>query len=120
MLCLAKGERFRSVARLRSHGFHILAAGPGPDWLPRDFDAVRRHTRGLWEQAVAGVAIEGGSDAQKEAFVTALYHSFLDPRSFSDIDGHYTGPTAESTRPAILSIALFSAAGMCSPANIRS
>ncbi|MHC5057284.1 MAG: GH92 family glycosyl hydrolase [Planctomycetota bacterium] len=59
-----------------------------PDW---DFDACRARARELWADALRGVAIEGGTDAQREAFATALYHCFIDPRSVSDVDGRYIG-----------------------------
>ncbi len=77
------GISFVSVAGARANIEHDIS-----DW---DFDRVERQARGLWEQAVDGVAIEGGTDGQKEAFATALYHSFIDPRAFSDIDGKHTG-----------------------------
>ncbi|HOX40166.1 MAG TPA: GH92 family glycosyl hydrolase [Candidatus Brocadiia bacterium] len=59
-----------------------------PDW---DFESVSRQARGLWGQALAGVEIEGGTDVQREAFATALYHCMIDPRAFSDLNGLYTG-----------------------------
>ena len=87
---LKAGVSFVSVAGARANLEHDI-----PGW---DFDGVRRQARDLWEQAVAGVAIEGGTDAQKEAFVTALYHSLLDPRAFSDVDGRYTGADGQAHR----------------------
>ena len=59
-----------------------------PDW---DFDAARTRARSLWEAALSNVSIEGGSASQREAFATAMYHSMLDPRKFSDVNGNYTG-----------------------------
>jgi predicted alpha-1,2-mannosidase len=59
-----------------------------PGW---DFDQVRSRARALWEKAFAGVVIKGGSGTQREAFATALYHSMLDPRAYSDVNGNYTG-----------------------------
>ena len=56
-----------------------------------DFDRVHAGARARWADAFAGVAIEGATDAQKEIFATALYHTMIDPRSFSDVDGRYTG-----------------------------
>ncbi len=56
-----------------------------------NFDAVQKQARADWEQALAGVAIEGESDAQRETFATALYHAMIDPRAFSDVTGLYTG-----------------------------
>ena len=56
-----------------------------------DFAAVRGQARGLWAKAFDGISIQGGSDAQREAFATAIYHSMLDPRAYSDANGNYTG-----------------------------
>ena len=56
-----------------------------------NFDAVQEQARDAWKQALAGVTIEGETDAQRETFATALYHSMIDPRAFSDVNGLYTG-----------------------------
>jgi len=56
-----------------------------------NFDKIRRQARALWADALQGVNIEDSDEARKEIFATALYHSFIDPRSFSDVDGRYTG-----------------------------
>ncbi len=56
-----------------------------------DFAAVRQKARGLWEKALQGVSVAGGSDSRREAFATAIYHSMLDPRAYSDLNGNYTG-----------------------------
>ena len=39
-----------------------------------------------------------GSDAQKEAFFTALYHCHIDPRGTSDVDGRYLGADNQAHR----------------------
>jgi len=77
------GVSFVSVAGARDNLRHDISG-----W---DFDAVRQQARTLWEKAQAGVAIEGGTDAQREAFATAFYHTMIDPRAFSDVNGLYTG-----------------------------
>ena len=59
-----------------------------PGW---NFDGVRAQATALWKKALAHIAIKGGTDAQREAFATAVYHTMLDPRAYSDIDGNYTG-----------------------------
>lgn len=56
-----------------------------------NFEAVHKKARALWTTALGNVSIEGETPAQREAFATALYHSMIDPRAFSDVDGHYTG-----------------------------
>jgi len=59
-----------------------------PGW---DFDAVRAQARKLWNDALAKVTIDGGSDAQRRVFHTALYHTMIDPRIITDVDGSYPG-----------------------------
>ena len=75
-----------SFASLEGARGNLAADIPG--W---DFDKVRGQARALWEDAFAGVAVEGGQDPQREAFATALYHALLDPRAYSDVNGDYTG-----------------------------
>ncbi len=59
-----------------------------PGW---DFDAVRAQAHELWRQALSRVSVDGGTEDQKTAFYTAFYHAFIDPRTFSDVDGKYPG-----------------------------
>ncbi len=56
-----------------------------------DFDATRRAARNRWNEALGRVRIEGGTNAEREIFYTALYHSLLAPNLFSDADGRYRG-----------------------------
>ena len=59
-----------------------------PNW---DFGGVLARSRALWADALKGVACEGGSEAEREIFATALYHCMIDPRSVSDVNGQYIG-----------------------------
>lgn len=56
-----------------------------------DFDKVARNASGLWNDALGKISVEGGSEDDKTVFYTALYHTMIDPRCFSDIDGSYPG-----------------------------
>jgi predicted alpha-1,2-mannosidase len=58
------------------------------DW---DFDQVLKQTRNRWSEAMAGLSVEGGSEDEKTIFYTALYHTMIDPRNFSDVNGNYIG-----------------------------
>lgn len=58
------------------------------DW---DFDRVREQARNLWETALSKIKIQGGTDEQKRIFYTSLYHTMIDPRDFTDVDGKYIG-----------------------------
>jgi predicted alpha-1,2-mannosidase len=59
-----------------------------PHW---DFDRVCKQTRALWDKELGRITITGGTDAQRTIFYTALYHTMIDPRMFSDVDGQYVG-----------------------------
>ena len=54
-----------------------------PDW---DFNRVSVCAREMWNQALSKIKIEG-NEADKTTFYTALYHTMIDPRCFSDIAG---------------------------------
>lgn len=56
-----------------------------------DFDGVQRDAWELWNQALGKMAVTGGSEEEKAVFYTALYHTMIDPRNFSDVDGKYPG-----------------------------
>jgi predicted alpha-1,2-mannosidase len=56
-----------------------------------DFDNVHASARKLWNQSLNKIKIEGGTEEEKTVFYTALYHTMIDPRIVSDVDGAYTG-----------------------------
>jgi len=56
-----------------------------------DFDGMRARTRAAWGSELSRVQVDGGSDLDKRAFYTALYHSQLHPNVFTDVDGRYLG-----------------------------
>ena len=58
------------------------------DW---DFDRICNQAARLWNRAVSRVKIHGGTEQQKEIFYTAMYHTMIDPRCVSDVDGNYRG-----------------------------
>ena len=53
-----------------------------------DFDRVVADNNELWRKAMSNVAVRGG-EREKTIFYTALYHTMIDPRSTSDVDGNY-------------------------------
>jgi predicted alpha-1,2-mannosidase len=57
-----------------------------PGW---DFDGVHSAARAAWEQELSRILIQGGTDAERRIFYTALYHATLAPTLFSDVDGRY-------------------------------
>ena len=59
-----------------------------PHW---DFDTVKENARQLWSEAIKDVNVSGGTEDEKTIFYTALYHTMIDPRTFSDVNGNYVG-----------------------------
>lgn len=55
------------------------------------FEKTKKETITLWEEQLSKIKIEGGSERKKEIFYTALYHSFLSPNLYVDVNGNYTG-----------------------------
>ena len=56
----------------------------------KSFEAVRRDAVKGWNDTLSLVEIEGATDTQRAIFATAMYHSMLDPRVITDVDGRYT------------------------------
>ncbi|MFT3751152.1 MAG: GH92 family glycosyl hydrolase [Agriterribacter sp.] len=67
------------------------------DW---NFDATHQKTVNLWNDKLNVVQIDGATEEQKFVFYTALYHTMIDPRIVTDVDGNYTGGDNQIHHPA--------------------
>ena len=56
-----------------------------------DFNKAKRKAQKLWEKELSRVKVTGSNKTDLTLFYTCMYHTLLDPRSFCDIDGSYTG-----------------------------
>ncbi|MFN1835667.1 GH92 family glycosyl hydrolase [Balneola sp. MJW-20] len=56
-----------------------------------DFDQYRSDARALWNKELSKVEVETITRKDKETFYTALYHTFLGPITYMDVDGRYKG-----------------------------
>lgn len=61
------------------------------DGIDKSFAQYRSDTEQRWEEALAKVEIQANNNT-KVQFYTAMYHSYLAPRVFSDSNGQYKGP----------------------------
>lgn len=59
-----------------------------PHW---DFEMTRLQAERSWETELSKIEVKGGRAEDKIKFYTALYHCFLAPNLFSDVDGSYPG-----------------------------
>lgn len=59
-----------------------------PHW---DFDLVRKQAEDAWNAKLNKIQVRGGTKEQQRAFYTALYHTYVAPYIFNDVDGQYRG-----------------------------
>jgi predicted alpha-1,2-mannosidase len=57
----------------------------------QDFDTVRSQARAAWLRRLIQIEVTGGDPDQLRTFYSALYHVFLQPYIFDDVDGAYIG-----------------------------
>jgi len=59
-----------------------------PHW---DFEQVKKEAREEWNRELNKVSIETLKEDDKVNFYTAMYHAFLGPTEYMDLDGNYKG-----------------------------
>ena len=59
-----------------------------PGW---NFEKIRTKAADAWESEMDKIVVQGGTDAQKRTFYTALYHALLQPYLYTDDNGEYRG-----------------------------
>ncbi|HRH69606.1 MAG TPA: GH92 family glycosyl hydrolase [Flavobacteriales bacterium] len=63
-----------------------------PHW---DFDLVRKQAEDSWNAKLSKIQVQGGTREQQRIFYTALYHCYVAPYIFNDVDGKYRGMDGE-------------------------
>ncbi|MGB5498372.1 MAG: GH92 family glycosyl hydrolase [Maribacter sp.] len=58
-----------------------------PHW---DFEQVVQTTRDVWQNNLSRIAIKGATEDQQSIFYTALFHTMLFPREFSEYGKYYS------------------------------
>lgn len=58
-----------------------------PHW---DFDRVKSNGQNLWNKELGKVLIEGTEEVKRN-FYTSMYHAFLSPTVYEDVNGQYKG-----------------------------
>jgi len=56
-----------------------------------NFDAMHSDTKSKWNEELGKIKVTTSNELKKRIFYTSLYHSFLVPYRFSDIEGNYKG-----------------------------
>lgn len=63
-----------------------------PHW---SFDKVKRDGKQAWRKILSRIKVEGNNENNIQVFYTALYHAYLAPNLFSDVNGNFKGPDKE-------------------------
>lgn len=61
----------------------------------RGFDEMRMAAKDAWEKQLNKILVKGGTEDEKTIFYTSLYHTMIDPRSITDVDGRYPRPNGK-------------------------
>lgn len=56
-----------------------------------DFEKIKQEAGRQWNKELSVIDVKGGSADQQKVFYTALYHTFLSPNIYQDVDGRYRG-----------------------------
>jgi predicted alpha-1,2-mannosidase len=88
---LKKGEVLYtkvSISAVDQEGANKNMAQEMPDF---NFEKVKKEAELLWEKELSKIITEGGTPEQRTVFYTALYHCFIHPSIYNDVDGRYLG-----------------------------
>ncbi|MFK5974717.1 MAG: GH92 family glycosyl hydrolase [Flavobacteriaceae bacterium] len=58
-----------------------------PDW---DFGKLVKNTKDIWQENLSRIQVKGATEEQKTIFYTALFHTMLFPREFSEYGRYYS------------------------------
>jgi predicted alpha-1,2-mannosidase len=56
-----------------------------------NFDKVAMNAKSAWNKELGKIHVKGGTKDQQAIFYTALYHTFLSPNIYEDVDGKFRG-----------------------------
>ena len=85
-----EGEKIRlkmALSAVSTEGALLNLRTEIPGW---DFEQVRREGQAAWQTELSKVQVEGSTE-EKENFYTSLYHAFINPTVYMDVDGSYRG-----------------------------
>ncbi|HEY6901747.1 MAG TPA: GH92 family glycosyl hydrolase [Puia sp.] len=84
------GEKIKlkfALSPVSTEGALLNLRTEAPGW---DFDQLRRQGQEAWNTELARCRIEGRA-TEKENFYTSLYHAYINPTVYMDVDGGYRG-----------------------------
>lgn len=85
------GEKLKikfALSSVSTAGALLNLRTEAPGW---DFDQVKQQAQDAWNRELAKITIESKNKDDKENFYTSMYHAFLSPITYMDVDGSYRG-----------------------------
>lgn len=76
-----------------------------PGW---DFEKICEQASNEWNRELERIEIQGGTQAQRTVFYTALYHTMTAPSVFCDVNGDYRGSDRQVHHGAFVNYTTFS------------
>lgn len=61
----------------------------------KNFRTMQELAQKAWDDALGKIDVKGATDDEKSIFYTALYHTMIDPRNITDVDGRYPRPNGK-------------------------
>jgi predicted alpha-1,2-mannosidase len=86
----AEGEKIKmkmALSSVSTEGALLNLRTEAPNW---DFEQTKAAAQAAWNGELAKITIEA-SEAEKQNFYSALYHAFLGPTVYMDVDRKYKG-----------------------------
>ncbi len=85
-----EGEKVKvkmALSAVNTKGALLNLRTETPGW---DFEQVKKQGQQQWQEELAKVQLDA-SESDKVNFYTALYHAFINPTVYMDVDGQYRG-----------------------------
>ena len=86
-----EGEQIGIKVALSSTSLEGAELNFNEEVATKEFDEVREETRAKWANELNKIRIYGASKEQMEIFYTSMYHMYVAPSLFSDVDRTYRG-----------------------------
>jgi predicted alpha-1,2-mannosidase len=88
---VAAGEKIKikmALSPVSTEGALANLRAEVPGW---DFDKVKQDGQALWNKELHKITAQLNSEDEMINFYTAMYHAFLSPTTYMDVDGQYKG-----------------------------
>lgn len=85
------GEKIKikfALSSVSTEGALLNLRTEAPGW---DFDQVKQQAQQAWNKELSKITIQSKNKDDKENFYTSMYHAFLTPITYMDVDGSYRG-----------------------------